>query len=348
MKAQFSKCQVAYNRGIPCYGGGLMDVKPTYFVRICDEAGTGESKFGIGECAVLPGVSPEYGNAVAYEEKLHELCANVALGRSTDLMEFSSIMNGFESAIQDFSCGCCRTYYDSAFTVGKGSIPVVGFVTVSSPEKTAAEVSALVASGFRTIKLSMADPDIANLFDVVNKIRSQHDCNTVKIRLDANGLLQAHAASGLLKQLPRHSIQSVEQPIAVGQWEQMARLCAESPVPIVLDEELAGIVNPMAMMQLIRAIKPHILCVKPSLCGGFSNAIHWLKMSAQFNLGCWIASAGESSIGLDALCQWAAMLQPRIGQEIDVASHVVNFKVDGGCITRCGQSAPIPGLVWQS
>ncbi len=343
MKAQFSKHLVSYHRSVPAYGGELINCKPTYFIRIVDES---TSKYGVGECAVLPGVSPEYNDVEAYEAKLHELCANVSLGKSTDLMEFSSIMCGFESAIQDFSSGCRRVYYDNPFTTGNCSLPTVGFVAVTSPDETLAHFSECVSLGYTTIKLSMADADIDNLLDVIKLIRAGHDSQAVKIRLDANGLLQPDEVMRLTKLLPLHSIQCLEQPIAVGQWEQMAQLCSESTIPIGLDEELAGVVNPMAMMQLIRTIKPHILCVKPSLCGGFSTAIHWLKMSAQFNLGCWIASAGETCVGLDALCQWTAMLQPRIAQEIDVNNALDNFSIERGDITRRCDTTPMADFDW--
>ncbi len=344
MKAQFSKHVASYDRPIPMYGGGLVNSKPTYYIRIFDEA---NSKYGVGECAATPGVSSEYDNVEAYEAKLHELCANVAHGQSTDLMEYSSIMCGFESAIQDFSSGCRRVYYDTPFTAGNDSVPTVGFVPVTSPDETLTDFSKCVSLGYTTIKLSMTDSDADQLIDTITRIRATHYSNTIKIRLDANGLLHPDEAMRLVKLLPIHSVQCLEQPIAVGQWEQMAQLCSESTIPIALDEELAGIVNPMAMMQLIRTIKPHILCVKPSLCGGFSTAIHWLKMSAQFNLGCWVASAGETSVGLDSLCQWTSLLQPRIAQEIDVQNALGGFAIDNGGITRSGAVNPMNGLIWK-
>ena len=54
--------------------------------------------------------------------------------------------------------------------------------------------------------------------------------------------------------------------------------------------------------------------LKPSLVGGFSGATEWLKMAAQFDIGAWITSALESNIGLNAIAQWVATLQPKIPQ----------------------------------
>ena len=117
-----------------------------------------------------------------------------------------------------------------------------------------------------------------------------------------------------LKRLSDFAIHSIEQPIKAGLWEEMARVCEQSPIPVALDEELIGITNPMMMMSLLRTIRPQYIVLKPSLMGSFSGSTDWLKMAAQFNIGGWITSALESNIGLNALAQWVAMLQPRIPQ----------------------------------
>ena len=302
MKAEFAKLKGRDGSG-----------SVSYFIRFFDESRP--DAFGVGECTVVPGVSAEYADVAAYEAKLHELCAQVARGESTDLADFSSIMYGFENAITDFSNGCRRLYYDSPFVAGQQAVPVVGFASVGAdPEATARQVAGMAAKGCTSVKLSMAYGDCAPVAAALAAIRRQ--CPELHIRLDANGLLRPDEALDFINGLAPHTIQCIEQPIAAGQWEAMAAICAGSKVPVALSDELAGVVNPMAMLQLLRAVKPHVLCVKPTLCGGFSNAVHWLKMSAQLNLGCWIASAGETAVGLDALCQWTAMMQPRIAQEL--------------------------------
>ncbi len=302
MKAEFAK-----------FNGGTTAGSVSYFIRFYDESRP--DAFGVGECTVVPGVSAEYADVAAYEAKLHELCAKVARGESTDLADFSSIMCGFENAITDFSNGCRRIYCNSPFVAGQQAVPVVGFASVGTdPEATARQVAVMAAEGCTAVKLGMTAGDCAPVAEALTLIRRQ--CPELHIRLDACGLFQPDEALGFINGLAPHTIQCIEQPIAAGQLEAMAAICAASRVPVALSSELAGVVNPMAMLQLLRAVKPHVLCVKPALCGGFSNAVHWLKMSAQLNLGCWIASAGETAVGLDALCQWTAMMQPRIAQEL--------------------------------
>ena len=44
-----------------------------------------------------------------------------------------------------------------------------------------------------------------------------------------------------LKRLSEFDLHSIEQPIKQGQWQEMARLCEDTPLPIALDEELIGV-----------------------------------------------------------------------------------------------------------
>ena len=70
-----------------CTSRGILTEKPTFLIKIYDESDP--SRYGIGEAAVFPGLSPEAdGN---YVNKLLELMANVALGIPTELSGYSSI-----------------------------------------------------------------------------------------------------------------------------------------------------------------------------------------------------------------------------------------------------------------
>ena len=57
------------------------------------------------------------------------------------------------------------------------------------------------------------------------------------MRVDANGAFSPADAMEKLKRLSELELHSIEQPIRAGQWEEMARLAADSPLPIALDED---------------------------------------------------------------------------------------------------------------
>ena len=76
---------------------------------------------------------------------------------------------------------------------------------------------------------------------LLKSIRQRFSARDVTLRVDANGGFSDEEALPKLEQLSKLDIHSIEQPIKAGQWEQMAYLCANTPVPIALDEELIGV-----------------------------------------------------------------------------------------------------------
>lgn len=299
---------------------GVLHKKDTYFLKLWDESNP--ELYGIGECALFKGLSAE--DDETYEDKLRELCANVADGRETDLSAYSSILFGFETAILDFSNGCRRVCFDGDFFKGKTSIPINGLVWMGSKDEMIARIDEKIAAGFRTIKLKIGAIDFQQEIDMIKCIRSRYSADELTIRVDANGGFSPDNVMARLDELAKYSIHSIEQPIMAGQWEEMAKVCALSPIAVALDEELIGITNPMVMMELLKNIRPHYIILKPSLMGGFSGSTEWLKMAAQFNIGGWITSALESNIGLNALAQWVATLQVRIPQGLGTGALYSN------------------------
>lgn len=289
---------------------GIMTTKDTYFIKIWDESNP--EIYGIGECALFKGLSAE--DDESYEVKLQELCRNIELSEATDLSAYSSIMFGFESAIHDFSNGGKRICFPSAFTEGNYQIPINGLVWMGKKDEMIARIDEKVAAGFHTIKLKIGAIDFSQELEMIQYIRTRYSEKDLEIRLDANGGFSCKNTLQRLDVLEKYKIHSIEQPIKQGQWEEMAKICHCSPIPIALDEELIGITNPMIMLELLKTIHPHYIILKPSLMGGFSGSLEWLRMAAQFQIGGWITSALESNIGLNALAQWVATLQPKIPQ----------------------------------
>lgn len=289
---------------------GVMTTKDTYFLKLWDESHP--EVYGIGECAIFKGLSAEDNDS--YELKLRELCRNIENEEATDLSAHSSILFGFETAILDFSNGGERICYPSPFTEGKYKIPINGLVWMGKKEEMLSRIDEKVNAGFHTIKLKIGAIDFQQEVEMIEYVRKKYSKNDLEIRLDANGGFIPQNVMQRLNVLSKYNIHSIEQPIKAGQWEEMAEICKNSPIHIALDEELIGITNPMVMMELLRTIHPHYIILKPSLMGGLSGSLEWLKMAAQFKIGGWVTSALESNIGLNAIAQWVTTLQPKIPQ----------------------------------
>jgi len=83
----------------------------------------------------------------------------------------------------------------------------------------------------------------------------------------------------------------------------MARICADSPIAIALDEELIGINDNDSRRRMLDSVKPDYIILKPTLTGGFEASDAWIDLAAERGIGWWATSALESNIGLNAIAQ---------------------------------------------
>lgn len=148
-----------------------------------------------------------------------------------------------------------------------------------------------IKAGFTTIKLKVGAIDTESELDLVRHIRKVFPPEVLTIRLDANGGFTPDNALQKLSDFARYGIHSIEQPIKQGQWEAMRRICSESPIDIALDEELIGIHTPERMGEMLDAVRPKYIILKPSLIGGFSGSQDWIMQAARRDIGGWVTSA---------------------------------------------------------
>lgn len=281
---------------------GALPYKDTYFIKVWNP--DNPDKFGIGECALFRGLSAEDNDD--YEVALRQLCRCINNGEKYDVSDRSSITFGLETAIADYQNGCERTPFPSDFSKGKGCVPINGLVWMGSVKEMAQRAEAKIESGFRCVKFKVGGQDFEQEFKLLERIRENHPPENLEIRLDANGAFTKDNALERLKRLSLLDIHSIEQPVLPGQWDLMAHICAESPIPIALDEELIGCRPMTDKCNMLRYIRPAYLILKPALCGGFSGADEWIEAAECHNIGWWATSALESNIGLNAIAQWVA------------------------------------------
>lgn len=299
---------------------GVLTEKPTFFIKVFDEKDP--SKFGIGECSVFPGLSPEADGNYGY--KLVELLANMALGKETDLSRHSSILFGLEQALRDFAGGCRHIYFPSRFTEGESSIEINGLIWMGNFEEMMARIDEKVEQGFHCIKIKIGAIDWKKEVEMIEYLRKRYSDTELEIRVDANGGFSMDNALPRLKRLADLGVHSIEQPIPAGEPELMAFLSQVSPLPIALDESLIGVYGRSAKSELLDEVKPAYVILKPSLCGGFSGAEEWIRLAEERGIGWWVTSALESNVGLNALAQWTATLGNPLPQGLGTGALYTN------------------------
>ena len=323
---------------------GVMTTRNTHFIMLEHHGHT-----GIGECAPLPGLSPD--DRVDFAQQLRQVAQELShcpIPQTEDEVteavnelippDFPALRFGVEMAWLDVLHGGERRIFPSVMHPEFTPLPINGLVWMGDPEIMRRQIDEKIAAGFRCIKLKIGALDFAEERRLLEYVRQHYTSDTITLRVDANGAFAPDEALDKLYQLARYDIHSIEQPIRAGQWEAMAALCRESPVPIALDEELIGVSSPLDKQQLLDTIQPHYIILKPTLVGGLAASDEWVALAEERGIGWWATSALESNIGLNAIAQWVARYAPRLPQGLgtgqlyynNIASPIV---IDRGYLT---------------
>ena len=299
---------------------GVLTSKETFFLVIEQEG-----KKGIGECNLFRGLSAD--DVPDYEAKLQWVEQHLHLGEEAllkELVAFPSIQFGVEQAFRSVAASQWYELFPSDFTTGKDAIPINGLVWMGDKMFMQQQIKEKLAQGFRCIKMKIGAIDFATEYQLLKNIRLEYTPTDVELRVDANGAFSPLEALEKLKRLSDLEIHSIEQPIRAGQYEQMARLCEASPLPIALDEELIGVACPERKKEILQWIRPAYIILKPSLIGGYRGSEEWIDLAEKQGIGWGVTSALEGNVGLSAIAQWTYTLKNPLPQGLGTGSLYTN------------------------
>ena len=281
-------------------------------------------KWGIGECAPLPDLSCDA--SPDYEKTLRSVCREIEQSGHLNkerLRNYPSILFGLETAFHHFEK---RSFAleETFFSKGEKGIPINGLIWMGDYGKMLRQIEQKLSMGFSCIKLKIGAIGFEKEMTLLHHIRKHFSTDEVTLRVDANGAFSPSDALDKLNRLAEVGIHSIEQPIAAGQWEMMAGLAEQSPVPIALDEELIGCNQPEDKIKLLKTIRPQYIILKPTLHGSISGCNEWIAEANRLNIGWWITSALESNIGLNAIAQWCATFNNPLPQGLGTGGLFFN------------------------
>ena len=284
---------------------GVYHTRVSRFVRLTTEDLPGV--VGVGECAPLPKLSCD--DLPDYDEVLRRHCDDVCVRGGIDvdaLRDVPSMLFGLETAWRQLHCGGSTALSITPFARGEEGIPINGLVWMGDFDTMATRLEQKLEQGFSCVKIKIGAIDFAEEMALICRLRDRYGSDRIELRVDANGAFSPAEAMDKLQQLAACDIHSIEQPIRAGQWQEMARLCEISPLPIALDEELIGVNTLECKRQLLDTIGPQYIILKPSLHGGMSGCREWIELARERGIGSWITSALESNVGLNAIAHLAA------------------------------------------
>ena len=266
---------------------------------------------GVGECATLPDLSCDAMPPNDYERKLRTFCDEYERTGVIDyeaMRAYPSMLFGLETAVAQLNAKGSLNFFNTPFGRGEEGIPINGLVWMGTFEEMFERLEAKLKAGFHCIKIKIGAIDFDRELQLIRHIRSTFSRNNVELRVDANGGFTPKEALSRMEALVQYDIHSIEQPIKQHQWTEMARLCAATPLPIGLDEELIGVNERQKKIELLDTIRPQYIVLKPSLHGGMAGTEEWIQLARERNIGSWITSALESNVGLNAIAQLTASI----------------------------------------
>ncbi|WP_025764545.1 o-succinylbenzoate synthase [Dyadobacter tibetensis] len=333
---------------------GVLNQKKIHLVQVRDTELPG--LFGYGECGPLPGLSVD--DRPDFEHELEKICSqfnaydlevfpfNLAIILNQIVPEnFPSIRFGIETALLDIMNGGKRKLYDNAFSRSEKGILMNGLIWMGTFDDMVAQVEAKLEAGFNTIKLKVGAIDFDEECAVLEHIRNRYKKDQIELRVDANGAFHAGNVRDRLDRLATYDLHSIEQPIMPGQAELMHDLCANSPVPIALDEELIGIVDYRKKFDLLKNLNPPYIILKPGLLGGLQSTAEWIEIAGRLGVRWWVTSALESNIGLNAIAQFTAQYHNPLPQGLGTGQLYSN-NIDSPLLVKDGYLWNHPDSSW--
>ncbi len=312
---------------------GVLTQKLAWFVKLSKKEDA--SVFGLGECSIIEGLSPDFESETQYVTKLilvlEEFIQKITLENDyeylteilPDLKNFPSILFGLETAFIDLKNGGKQLFFKTDFSSGKTSIPINGLIWMGNENFIQTQIEEKLSAGYSCIKMKIGLENFDEEFRILKHLRSRFSPTELILRVDANGAFPIDNASSYLDKLSELYLHSIEQPIKAGNWTEMGDLCARTKLPIALDEELIGINDIEEKIKLLEKIKPQFIILKPSLHGGICGTKEWIKLTEERNIPWWMTSALESNIGLNAIAQFTAIYQNSLHQGLGTGSLYV-------------------------
>ena len=328
---------------------GLMKDKTSWFIKLWHEGDP--EVYGIGECGPLPGLSID--SRPDYEEQLISVIGRLNQSSFEDPLQeelrqivppgLPSLVFGLETAALDLHHRGQRIIFNNEFLKGQ-KIPINGLIWMGDMDFMMGQISIKISEGFRCIKMKVGGLDFDRECDVLNYIRKRYFRENITIRLDANGAFKIDDVLYKLEQLSRYTIHSIEQPIKPN-LKEMEELCRKSPIAVALDEELIGKETYDEKTELLRRLKPRYIVLKPMLHGGFKGCEEWIAIAEKLSIGWWITSSLESSIGLNAICQFTANYKTDLHQGLGTG-RIYDNNFDSPLEVKDGYIYQNPKVVW--
>lgn len=283
-----------------------------------------DGRSGFGEATVLTGYTDETIDDAwrVAREVAARLVDETAEARRASVRRLAAThpftATAFGTALEMLDAG-------ERFLAPTARVTLVGLLDASDDEAIAEQFNALLAAGYRTVKIKVG-------FDVAADARfvravQRAGRGRARIRVDANQGYSAADGVAFVRSLDPENIELFEQPCAAGDWDAHLGVARASSVPLMLDESIYSMadIEKAAALQCAQFVKVKLMkfVTLESLAAAIER-IRALGMQPVLgngvacDLGCWlealvaarhIENAGEMN---GFLKTGVSLLRPRL------------------------------------
>lgn len=203
--------------------------------------------------------------------------------------------------------------------------------TVSLAGNDTMEARAREAAHLPLLKVKLGRDGATDL-DAIRRVRSA--APEAVIRIDANAGWSLETSLWIIPRLAELGVEFIEQPLAIGNLEELIRLRRASPLPIIADEDAQDMASLPDLRGRVDGIN-----IKLSKCGGISEALRMITFARnegwQVMLGCML----ETRLGLAAAAHLAGLVDCA---DLDGHMLTVNDPFPPGSLSDFDAAIPLP------
>lgn len=194
--------------------------------------------------------------------------------------------------------------------VGAGKPTNLSTYTISLSDNDTMEQRAREVAHLPLLKIKLGR-DEATDYDAMRRIRAA--APNASLKIDANAGWSYDTAKSIIPKLEELGVELIEQPLAIGNIEETAKLTREMTVPIVVDEDAQDLKS----LEVLKG-KVHGINIKLMKCGGISEALKMIQFARQEGWLILIGCMLETRLGLGAASHLAGLVD-----YMDVDAHML-------------------------
>ncbi|MEU7583137.1 enolase C-terminal domain-like protein [Streptomyces sp. NPDC041068] len=214
-------------------------------------------------------------------------------------------LSAVDMALHDLLAKACgQPLHHLLGLAGLPKPPTAVSIGAGPPEELLARGRAL--SAWPVVKLKLTGEDDGSRAGLLRSVYAG------RIQADGNGSWEPDQALRVARELHRHGVEVLEQPVPPGHLDDLRHVHERSPVPVFADEDCARPEDVLRLRGRVSGVN-----IKLLTCGGLLAAREAITLARHCGLDVMLGCKVESSLGVTAMAQLAGL-----ADRLDLDGHL--------------------------